>query len=319
MNSKMGPLVMLIAFFTLVLAPIAVLSGRLLDATANESKAATPNSGTLTRGDGKAVSTGQSPTNGNNADSKSAKNNTEQAAQPAPQADDSLTLKGKTIVVDAGHGGHDAGASRRLPAPKGQRGALVMEKDINLAVALDLAAKLRARGATVVMTRSTDVFVTLSDRVTMSNGIQPDLFLSVHSNAHTDKTFDGIETYYTHSSSQCPAERIQNAMVAGIPESGNWVRSRGLYVTNHATVPAVLAEIGYLSKPAKLVLLNTPAYQERVASALAQGVVDYLTSPCPQNMTLNPLSDTTVVPEHELNVLQIIEDLEDHPDHPQNP
>lgn len=188
-----------------------------------------------------------------------------------------------------------------------------MEKDINLAVALDLAAKLRARGATVVMTRSTDVFVTLPDRVTMSNGVKPDLFLSVHSNAHTDKTFDGIETYYTHASSQCPAERIQNAMVSGIPETGNWVRSRGLYVTNHATVPAVLAEIGYLSKPAKLVLLNTPAYQERVASALAQGVVDYLTDTCsqgPQNMSLNPLADTTVVPEHEQNVLEIIEDPE---------
>jgi hypothetical protein len=84
-------------------------------------------------------------------------------------------------------------------------------------------------------------------------------------------------------------------------------------VTNHATVPAVLAEIGYLSKPAKLVLLNTPAYQERVASALAQGVVDYLTDTCsqgPQNMSLNPLADTTVVPEHEQNVLEIIEDPE---------
>lgn len=308
MNSKMGPLVMLIAFFTLVLAPIAVLSGRLLDATANESKAATPKSGTLTRGDGKAVSTGQSPTTNNK--------NTAQAAQPAPQVDDSLTLKGKTIVVDAGHGGHDAGASRRLPAPKGQRGNLVMEKDINLAVALELAAKLRARGATVVMTRSTDVFVTLADRVTMSNGIKPDLFLSVHSNAHTDRTFDGIETYYTHSSSQCPAERVQNALVAGLPETGNWVRSRGLYVTNHATVPAVLAEIGYLSKPAKLVLLNTPAYQDRVASALAQGVVDYLTSPCSQSLDPNIAhsADTTAVPEHELNVLQIIEDLDESPE-----
>jgi len=311
MNSKnMGPLVLLIAFFTLVLAPMAVLSGRLLDATANESKAATPNSGTLTRGDGKAVSTGQSPTRVNDAGEESAQNNSETAAR----VDDSLTLKGKTIVIDAGHGGHDAGASRRLPAPNGQpnpRGTLVMEKDINLAVALDLAAKLRARGATVVMTRSTDVFVTLADRVTMSNGIQPDLFLSVHSNAHTDKTFDGIETYYTHAASRCPAERVQNALVSGLPETGNWVRSRGLYVTNHATVPAVLAETGYMSKPAKLILLNTPAYQERVASALAQGVVDYFADPCsvnPQNMNLNPLSDTTVVPEHEQNVLQIEED-----------
>jgi N-acetylmuramoyl-L-alanine amidase len=160
------------------------------------------------------------------------------------------------------------------------------------------------------MTRNTDIFVSLADRVTMSNGVQPDLFLSVHSNAHTDRTVDGIETYYTHSSSQCPAQRIQDALVAGLPETGNWVRQRGLYVTNHATVPAVLAEIGYVSKPAKLKLLSTPAYQDKVASSLAQGVVDYFGSPCPQSTNLVPLTDSTMlsVPEHDESVLQIKED-----------
>ncbi|MBX9950268.1 MAG: N-acetylmuramoyl-L-alanine amidase [Candidatus Obscuribacterales bacterium] len=294
MNSnKMGPLILLIAFFTLVTAPLMVLSGRLFNATANESNAETPASGTLTSGDGKPATIGKhlSPDN--------------KTPAQAPAVDDSLTLKGKTIVIDAGHGGYDAGAMRRLPAPKGQQGAFVMEKDINLSVALKLAARLKARGATVVMTRNTDVFVSLADRVTMSNGVQPDLFLSVHSNAHTDRTFDGIETYYTHSSSQCPAERIQNALVVGLPETGNWVRQRGLYVTNHATVPAVLAEIGYLSKPAKLTQLNTPAYQDRVASALAQGVVDYFGSPCSKSTTLVPLTDSSVVPEHDSTVLKI--------------
>lgn len=299
MNSKnpRGPLVLLIAFFTLVTAPYLVLSGRLVNATANESYAAQPKDGTLTSGDGNPAAIGQHLQDKNNNPSQSA-------------PDDSLTLKGKTIVVDAGHGGYDAGATRRMPAPRGTVGAAVMEKDINLSVALLLADKLKARGATVIMTRNTDIFVSLADRVTMSNGVQPDLFLSVHTNAHTDRTFDGIETYYTHSSSQCPAQRIQNALVAGLPETGNWVRQRGLYVTNHATVPAVLAEIGYLSKPAKLKLLNTPSYQDRVASSLAQGVVDYFGSPCPQGTNLVPLSDSTMltVPEHDESVLQIKED-----------
>lgn len=301
MNSKnpLGPLVLLIAFFTLVTAPYLVLSGRLVNATANESHAAKPKDGTLTSGDGKPAAIGQPLNQDKNS-----------AQAPVTQPDDSLTLKGKTIVVDAGHGGRDAGASRRLPAPKGTVGVTVMEKDVNLSVALRLADKLKARGATVIMTRNADVFVSLADRVTMSNGVQPDLFLSVHSNAHTDRTFDGIETYYTHSSSQCPAQRVQDALVAGLPETGNWVRQRGLYVTNHATVPAVLAEIGYLSKPAKLKLLNTPAYQDRVASALARGVVDYFGSPCPQNTNLVSSTDSTMLsePEHEESVLQIIED-----------
>ncbi|MCC7529032.1 MAG: N-acetylmuramoyl-L-alanine amidase, partial [Candidatus Melainabacteria bacterium] len=83
-----------------------------------------------------------------------------------------------------------------------------------------------------------------------------------------------------------------------------------LYVTNHATVPAVLAEIGYLSKPAKLKLLDTPFYQDKVASSLAQGVVDYFASPCPQSTNLVPLMDSTMlpVPEHDESVLQIKED-----------
>ncbi|MCC7529289.1 MAG: N-acetylmuramoyl-L-alanine amidase, partial [Candidatus Melainabacteria bacterium] len=262
MNNKnpWGPLVLLIAFFTLVTAPYLVLSGRLVNATANESYAAQSKDGTLTSGDGNTAAIGQHLTQDKNDNPSQARSNT---------PDDSLTLKGKTIVVDAGHGGYDAGATRRMPAAKGTVGATVMEKDINLSVALKLADELRARGATVIMTRNTDIFVSLADRVTMSNGVQPDLFLSVHSNAHSDRTVDGIETYYTHSSSQCPAERIQNALVAGLPETGNWVRQRGLYVTNHATVPAVLAEIGYLSKPAKLKLLDTPFYQDKVASSLA--------------------------------------------------
>lgn len=303
MNSKnTGPLVLLIAFFTLVFAPSMVLSGRLVNATANESNAANTTSGPLTSGDGKAATRSQQLSKDNN-------NSAPTQAQPA-KADDSLTLKGKTIVIDAGHGGTDAGAMRREPAPKGQRGAFVMEKDVNLAVARRLADKLRARGATVILTRSTDVFVSLPDRVTMSNGIQPDLFLSVHSNAATDRNVDGIETYYYSSASECPADRIQHALVSGLSETSNWVRQRELYVTHHATVPAVLAEIGYLSHPSKLMLLKTPAYQDRVASSLARGVEDYFGSPCPQSITLDAqkADSTASAPEHDQSVLKLKED-----------
>jgi len=147
--------------------------------------------------------------------------------------------------------------------------------------------------------------------VTMSNGVKPDLFLSVHSNASTDKNFDGIETYYYSGDSECPADRIQNALVTGLSEPGNWVMQRELYVTHHATVPAVLAEIGYLSHPSKLKLLKTPAYQDKVASSLARGVVDYFGSPCPKSTTPALLrSDSLLfsVPEHDESVLKLKED-----------
>ena len=92
-----------------------------------------------------------------------------------------------TVVIDAGHGGEDAGA----------RGAAGMvEKELVLAVARDLAARLRATGLQVVLTRAADVFVPLEERTALANDSRGDLFLSIHANASSDHSVHGTETYF---------------------------------------------------------------------------------------------------------------------------
>jgi N-acetylmuramoyl-L-alanine amidase len=92
-----------------------------------------------------------------------------------------------TVVIDAGHGGSDVGA-------KGYGGAL--EKNVALAVARNLSARLRARGLAVVMTRDADVRVPLEQRTAIANDARGDLFVSIHANASADTSIHGSETYF---------------------------------------------------------------------------------------------------------------------------
>jgi N-acetylmuramoyl-L-alanine amidase len=110
-----------------------------------------------------------------------------------------LGLKVRRVIVDAGHGGHDTGAI----GPNG-----TYEKDVALAIALKLAAKLQAMGLEVVLTRDDDTFVKLEDRTKIANQQHGDLFISVHCNAAPSKTLRGIETYTLNTSSNRYAIRL---------------------------------------------------------------------------------------------------------------
>jgi len=96
-----------------------------------------------------------------------------------------LGLSVRTIMIDAGHGGKDPGA----------QGCGLVEKDVNLRMALILGQVFKERGFNVVYTRTTDVFLALEERTALSNAKKADLFLSVHCNAHTDPGMSGLETY----------------------------------------------------------------------------------------------------------------------------
>lgn len=96
-----------------------------------------------------------------------------------------LGLTVRTIMVDAGHGGKDPGA----------RGHGLMEKDVNLRMALILGEVLKKRGFRIIYTRTTDEFLALEERTALANAKKVDLFLSVHCNAHVDPAMEGIETY----------------------------------------------------------------------------------------------------------------------------
>jgi len=108
-------------------------------------------------------------------------------ALAAPGGGASAVERFDTVVIDAGHGGSDVGA-------KGFSG--IFEKDVSLAVARNLAARLRVRGLTVVMTRDADVRVPLEQRTAIANDARGDLFVSIHANASADTSIHGSETYF---------------------------------------------------------------------------------------------------------------------------
>lgn len=183
-----------------------------------------------------------------------------------------LPLNGKTIVVDPGHGGSDTGA---IGTEK-----KIFERDINLAVAEVLAAKFKAAGAHVMLTRnSNDQFVSLADRVRISNESHANAFISIHQNQYQkDPSVTGVITYYFNSTeSKTLASDIEDQSLASLhsQEGKGEINQNELYVLDHNTRPAVLIEGCFLSNTKELANSILPEYQENLASGIYHGVLVY--------------------------------------------
>ena len=168
-----------------------------------------------------------------------------------------------TVVIDAGHGGHDRGG---IP---GQR---VAEKDMTLDVALRLRNILSANGYHVVMTRSTDVFVPLGGRVAIANSYRNAVFVCIHFNATGRSGASGIETYFYSRDSLALASAIHYYVAGGAPSENRGVRRRGYYVLRKTNIPAVLVECGFLTNPTEAAYAQTASYRQRLAEEIAAGV-----------------------------------------------
>jgi N-acetylmuramoyl-L-alanine amidase CwlD len=174
---------------------------------------------------------------------------------------------GSVLVLDAGHGGSDPGAQR----------GFVKEKELTLAIAQKTRAKLAASGIKVIMTRSDDTFVSLQDRVSITNTTKPDMFLSVHINSlESTKDIHGIETYYQTDMSRALAQTIHESLVSELDAPNRNIRKAKFYVVNRAEVPAVLAEVGFISNKGERDKLVSEDYQEKIAGALTKGAILYL-------------------------------------------
>jgi N-acetylmuramoyl-L-alanine amidase len=168
-----------------------------------------------------------------------------------------------TVVIDAGHGGHDRGG---IP---GQR---VAEKDMTLDVALRLRNVLSASGYRVVMTRSTDVFVPLAGRVAIANSYRNAIFVCIHFNATGRRGASGIETYFYSRDSLPLASAIHYYVAGGAPSDNRGVRRRGYYVLRRTNIPAVLVECGFLTNPTEAAYAQTASYRQKLAEEIAAGV-----------------------------------------------
>src|SRR5436305_2528031 len=145
-----------------------------------------------------------------------------------------------TVVIDAGHGGHDRG---------GIAGQRVDEKTMNLDVAQRLKAVLQSYGYRVVMTRDSDVFIPLGTRVAIANSYRDAIFVCVHFNATPRRSASGIETYFYSSQSLPLASAIHYYVAGGASSANRGVRRRGSYVLRRTTIPSVLVECGFLTNP----------------------------------------------------------------------
>ena len=179
-------------------------------------------------------------------------------------------LTGYKICVDPGHGGSAPGAV----GPTGYE-----EKTANLDMALRLRDLLETDGATVYMTRTTDVDVSLSERVAIANNNNVDIFVSIHCNAF-DGTVQGTETYYhTSLSSTSPAANlsnfVQNELIAHLDRPNRGVKQADFYVLRETTMPATLTEIMFIDNAEEEELLKDPTVRQDAAIAMYHGICEY--------------------------------------------
>lgn len=193
-----------------------------------------------------------------------------------------------TVIIDAGHGGEDGGASSRSG---------LLEKDVNLALAFILKEKLEALGVNVVMTRCEDKL--LYDRNADYNGRKKKLdmaarqkiiedyddciFVSLHMNAFPDSRYSGLQVWYSdnHADSRTLAETIQGGVIASLqPENNRKIKSAGtsIFLLDKANCPAVLVECGFLSNVAEAARFESDEYRSSLCACLCDSIISFLES-----------------------------------------
>ena len=219
----------------------------------------------------------------------------------------------RLIVLDAGHGGHDPGAT----GPGG-----VMEKDVVLDVTRRVARLVEdGLGIKTALTRSTDVFIPLRERTSFASRQHADLFVSIHANAHPQAASEGVEVYFLSSEasdsqarhtaalendamqlespasrqksdllksilwdlaqsefqqeSSVMAETVLDSMTRSLSLVPRGVKQAGFYVLGGAPMPAILIEIGFVTNRKEERKLATPEYREALARAIYTGLAEY--------------------------------------------
>jgi N-acetylmuramoyl-L-alanine amidase len=169
-----------------------------------------------------------------------------------------------TVVIDAGHGGHDAGGIRRN---------IILEKDAALDVAKRLQRALARSGLRTVMTRADDRFIPLDQRVAIGNSFRDAIFMSIHFNSGR-RTARGVETYYVAPTEATLASRIQRNLAATTTGSNRGVKRAGFRVLRNTKIRAVLAECGFLTNPQDVALVSNARYRQMLADQIARAIVE---------------------------------------------
>ncbi|MHA0855363.1 N-acetylmuramoyl-L-alanine amidase [Paenibacillus sp. CMAA1364] len=175
----------------------------------------------------------------------------------------------KVVVIDAGHGGSAPGSTSITG---------VQEKKFTLSIALKVQQLLlKESNLDVVMTRETDVDVSLSQRAQLANQLSADVFVSIHGNSNPSSSPNGTESYYyKRKDSKELAKHIHHYLIEATGLKDRGVKDDNFHVIRETTMPATLLEIGFLSNKADEAVLFTEDLQNRVAQAIVNGIKDYL-------------------------------------------
>lgn len=176
------------------------------------------------------------------------------------------------VIIDPGHGGADWGAT------DGNK-----EKDAVMAIGAQVAKILEAHGVTAILTRNGDYFISLDRRVEIARESQGDLFVSIHANYFERPEAMGVETFH-YGSGEKLAGLIQQSIVSRLavvvgrasPLVNRGVKTARFLVLRKSSIPAVLVETGFISNKLEGALLGTPEYRNRMADAIARGILQYL-------------------------------------------
>lgn len=205
---------------------------------------------------------------------------------------ETLVQAGKTVVLDAGHGGEDPGAVSSFSGAK--------EKDITLSIVMETRKLLEADGYTVLLTRSEDILNYTGDNLSMTakrrqdlqarkkimDESSADIVVSIHLNSFTDSRYSGAQTFYTKQSvsSKKLAIALQDALRAQLDPANTreaLLKSEDILITKNCKTTTAIVECGFLSNEEEEKRLINTEYQKQIALAVKQGIDEYFTAMSP--------------------------------------
>lgn len=197
----------------------------------------------------------------------------------------STPVSNHTIILDAGHGNPDGGATNSSGD--------IIESELNLQIVLKLQNLLESANCNVILTRSDEngIYETdansirnkkisdMKNRVKIANSSEAEVFVSIHMNKLEQSKYSGWQTFYKNKdeTSRQIAQNIQTSLNLFIKKENNReIRSiSGIYLTKHVKIPLIIVECGFLSNEEEAGLLNSDSYQDELAWSIYIGIMDY--------------------------------------------
>ena len=177
----------------------------------------------------------------------------------------SADAKFRTVVIDPGHGGHDKG---------GQWGR-VYEKHLALDTAMRLEGHLKNMGYKTIVTRRSDYFISLPQRVAIANRQKDAIFVSVHYNYTWKQDVSGLETFYNRSDSSPLSSLVQSSILKRVRAVNRGSKYARYYVIRHTKIPSILVECGFVSCKSERDRMKSAWFRDSLARGIAEGIHRY--------------------------------------------